>query len=648
MIIHNEQHTKSPTERAKAFARMSFHPTTFTAVMGGMLLAFLITTSSTVEAGIWPWGKKKEETAAPKDQPQSPPRDIGNLNAGIRNLLLDAHAAYQKDDLEKALRMAQRAEKLAKASTQVTGKESELQGIAARFVAEISQQLDLKKATAQAANAPQAGLNGSSVEKPAVNTAVTSKTAETVPATAEAAATQETHLDSRPGAKVAVTQAAPPATAKKTSEEAFDWADLSEGAAEKAPVQDPSKATPMGSEQALREGSLLLQSTAPIVEKSSIQTKSSLPVPDNDNDAVVKAQPATRFAERATTSPQMPEWAAEELSDAPLFEPAGSSATAGVAPRANELPLVAVTRRDTEMPAWALSAEDEVATPPEKQHQAAKEVEPEARVRFQLDDPFAEADPFGVVEQDSQPVPATAQGSPSDRKSQADREIQAGTAEISISQIVGEPQLLGWREISSPDIEEPAKLEPLLRMQVEQAAASTRDLRKRLLESSTQGSRHAELSHQPARSDEKTIELASRTLVEPVATKRPEDDRFAMLRSPATPVNPTPASHAPALAEESVAAKPSVVAKVEAAPVIEAAPRVWVALQTGETTLRNEVTEIAPMGGTMAEAGFAERALNWFREFPVRIRWIFAAGVVAVFSGLWWYGGQRGTSQRSL
>jgi hypothetical protein len=645
-IRKDQQTTKSPTWRMRAFTLGSGRSKTFTALVGGTLLACLITTSSNVEAGIWPWGKKKEETATKKDLPHSPLPDVSNLNAGIRNLLLDAHAAYQKGDLEKALRLAQRAEKLAKASTQVGGKESELQGIASRFVAEISQQLDLKKATAQAANVPQPGLKQGVVEKAAANAAVTSKAAEAVPSTAVAAEAQETPLDTRPGATMAAPQAAPPATARKSSEEAFDWADLSEGAAEEAPLQDPLKASPMDSEQAMREGSLLLQSTAPIIDKSSTQIKSSQPVPDNR--AVVKAQPATRVADHATTSPQMPEWAGEELSDAPLFEPAGNSATAGVAPRANELPSVAVTRRDTEMPAWALSAEDEVATPPEKQHQAAKEVEPEARVRFQLDDPFAEADPFGAVEQDSQPVPATAQGSPSDRKSQADREIQAGPAEISISQIVGEPQLLGWREISSPDIEEPAKLEPLLRMQVEQAAASTRDLRKRLLESSTQGSRHAELSHQPARSDEKTIELASRTLVEPVATKRPEDDRFAMLRSPATPVNPTPASHAPALAEESVAAKPSVVAKVEAAPVIEAAPRAWVALQTGETTLRNEVTEIAPMGGTMAEAGFAKRALNWFREFPVRIRWIFAAGVVAVFSGLWWYGGQRGTSQRSL
>lgn len=644
MSIRKDEQTETPTWRIRAFTLGSGPSKTFTALVGGTLLACLITTSSNVEAGIWPWGKKKEETATKKDQPQSPPPDVSNLNAGIRNLLLDAHAAYQKDDLEKALRLAQRAEKLAKASTQIGGKESELQGIASRFVAEISQQLDLKKATAQAANVPQPGLKQGVVEKAAVNAAGTSKAAEAVPSTAVA---QETPLDTRPGATMAPPQVAPSATAKKSSEGAFDWADLSEGAAEEAPAREPLKAAPMDSEQAMREGSLLLQSTAPIIDKSSTQTKSSQPVAENG--AVVKAQPATRVADHATASPQMPEWAEEELSDAPLFERAGNPAAAGVAPRANELPSVAMGRRETEMPAWARSTgDDEFATPPEKQPQAAKEVEPEARVRFQLDDPFAEADPFGAAEQDSQPVPATAQGSTSDGRSQADREIQSGPAENNISQIVGQPQLLGWREISSPDIQELAKLEPLLRMQVEQAAASTRDLRKRLLESSTQGSRHAELSRQPARGDEKTIELASRTLVEPVATKRPEDDRFAMLRSPATPVTPTTASHLPALAEESVAAKPSVVAKVEATPVIEAAPRVWVALQTGETTLRNEVKEIAPMGGTMTEAGFAERTLNWFREFPVRIRWIFAAGVVAVFSGLWWYGGQRGTSQRSL
>ncbi|WP_165603822.1 hypothetical protein [Planctopirus hydrillae] len=623
----------------------------FVMLLAGLMVGFDGTSSA--DAGIWPWSRKKEEVSTPKDHPQAPPPDTGSLNAGIRNLLLDAHAAHQKGDLSTALRLAQRAEKLAKASQQVAGKPNELEGTASRFVVEITRQLEEKNkslAVQEASKSPQV--------------AATSKTSQEAAKSNTGKTTTEPAADAVPGRTTELPRETQVVSAKG-----------SENTAVKAPAEPTHQ---IDADQGLRTGNLLLQSTAPVMESIASSSASS-------KTMVTRSQPENFPAKAEQPVTDLPDWAqdvqpvqgqgeriaetsmAAEVKTVPLAENVTSqNQNSAVNLKSSPIearlstPSHSADARDEQSPQVATVLEKARTKPAQKDLSTAHELPAWALAAEPVEEPEARVSvDFGTSMVD-QEASAGSSSKNITRSGPVTPQVQAEV--VSLREVVGEAQLPGWREITPMDIHQPARLDPLLRMQVEMAAAATRDLRQRILDAPCLISSE---SRQLDRAAEGTITLASNSRqVTPTAIPSSHEvsgsstagDQYAALRPEGDRAARSPLSVVAVAASTANLTNPTA---VNTQPLIEpgftssTANRTWasqVVVHTHEQSNREKPGFVAE-STTQTESSqtrLVETAIHWMRSHPVRHRWMMAAVALSVFSLLWWYGGRQLPSSRSV
>lgn len=619
-------------------------------LLAGLMVGFDGTSSA--EAGIWPWSRKKEEVPTHKDHPQAPPPDAGSLNAGIRNLLLDAHAAHQKGDLAKALRLAQRAEKLAKASQQVVGKPNELEGTASRFVVEITRQLEENKSLAvpEASKSPQL------------------------------AATPKTSPDAgKTNSEKATTEPAPVAASVKTNELPRETQVASTNKSGNSAVKAPAEPThQIDADQGLRTGNLLLQSTAPVMESIASSSASSQTI-------VTRSQPENFPAKAEQHATDLPDWAqdvqpaqgkgerlaetsmAAEEKTAPLAENVKSlNQNSAVAHKdsSEDVPSASTSRSmdfQSEQPEQVAAKLEKVSSKPvQKDLSTAHDLPAWALAAEPVEEQEARVSvDFGTSMVD-QETPADPSSKNISRSVPVPPQVQAEV--VSLREVIGEAQLPGWREITPMDIHQPARMDPLLRMQVEMAAAATRDLRQRILDAPRLISSEArQLDHVA----DGTITLTSNSRqVTPTAISSSHEvsgsstagDQYAALRPEGDWASRSPLSIVAVAASTTDSTSRTA---VNAQPLIEpgltssTANRAWasqVVVQTHEQSSREKPGFVAE-STTQAESSQArlvDTAIHWMRSHPVRHRWMMAAVALSVFSLLWWYGGRQLPGSRSV
>ncbi len=623
----------------------------FVMLLAGLMVGFDGTSSA--EAGIWPWSRKNEEVSKPKDHPQAPPPDAGSLNAGIRNLLLDAHAAYQKGDLSTALRLAQRAEKLAKASQQVAGKPNELEGTASRFVVEITRQLEEKNKSLpvqEASKSPQL------------------------------AATPKTSPDAgKTNSEKATTEPATTAVSVKTSEVPRETqvatSSKSEDFADKAAVVPNAE---IDADQGLRTGNLLLQSTAPVMESISSSAVSS-------KTMVTRSQPENFPAKTEQSATDLLDWAQDvqpAQGNGERLAEASMAAEEKTAPLAENLKSLnqnsAVTHKNSPSDAPSTSTSRSMDFQSEQPERVAAKLEKASSKPVQKDLPTAHDLPAWALA--AEPVEEQeARVSVDFGTSTVDQETSAGSSSkvtsrtgptqpqvqaevVSLREVVGEAQLPGWREITPMDIHQPARLDPLLRMQVEMAAAATRDLRQRILDAPGLINSQARQVDQVAQG---TITLTSNSRqITPTAVPSSHEvsgssiagDQYAALRPEGDREPRSPLSVVAVAASTADSTNRTVVnAQPLSEPVVtsSAANRAWasqVVAQTHEQSNREKPSLLAESTNQpeSSQARLVETAIHWLRSHPVRHRWMMAAVALSVFSLLWWYGGRQLPGSRSV